>query len=172
MGEGDVDLDTALAEMEMDEMDDNMDGKLEKAEFLKWLASKKAELNEMEPSKAAAAPAKSGDAHAGVKDANAWGSDPTHHSAAIKIQSVERGRRVRKPVVDGEIEVIDEGIELLQDRVRNGTASRGRGGGAGGEGELKIAHSYLPSSSMPPPLRCKLCAEFVWSYFRATCSWC
>ena len=117
MGEGDVDLDTALAEMEMDEMDDNMDGKLEKAEFLKWLASKKAELAEMEPSKAAV-PAKSGP-RAGVnRDANAWGSEPKHHLAATKIQSIERGRRVRKPVVDGEIEVIDEGNEQLQDRVR------------------------------------------------------
>ena len=119
MGEGDVDLDTAVAEMEIDDMDDNMDGKLGKAEFMKWLAAKKQELADMEPE-----PTKKSSKPEKVKhvaaDQNAWGDDPKHHAAAIKIQSVARGRKTRHEKdshEEGEIVVLDPGLEEAQTKV-------------------------------------------------------
>ena len=83
LGEGDVDLDAALAEMEIEDVDDNMDGKLGKEEFMKWLAAKKAELADMEGGAASGSNANGatgGSKHQGVIDANAWGDDPQHLS--------------------------------------------------------------------------------------------
>mmetsp|Transcript_2522 Transcript_2522/g.3824 ORF Transcript_2522/g.3824 Transcript_2522/m.3824 type:complete len:227 (+) Transcript_2522:44-724(+) len=129
MGEGDVDLDTAVAEMEIDDMDDNMDGKLGKAEFMKWLAAKKQELADMEPE-----PTKKSSKPEKVKhvaaDQNAWGDDPKHHAAAIKIQSVARGRKTRHEKdshEEGEIVVLDPGLEEAQTKAALKIQAQARG---------------------------------------------
>lgn len=125
MGEGDVDLDAAVAEMEIDDADADMDGKMEKGEFMKWLAAKKAELADMdgggeEESKQSVKVAST------VVDANAWGDDPKHHAAATKIQAIARGRQSRKPE-EGTIEVVDEGIEELQNQAALKIQAHARG---------------------------------------------
>ncbi len=121
LGEGDVDLDEALAEMEIENMDDNMDSTLNKTEFFRWFLAKKSELKgsgSTAESSREAAPAH----HEAVHDLNAWGDDPKHHAAAVKIQAVARGRLDRKKVTveDGEIEEINpgNGDEEMQGVVR------------------------------------------------------
>lgn len=118
MGQGDAELDETMAELELDEMDDNMDGKLGKAEFMKWLTAKKSEIADALGGESTKASSKNKKLdHHNARDQNAWGSDPAHHLAATKIQAVARGRKQRK--AEGEVEVIDLGNGLeMQENVR------------------------------------------------------
>lgn len=132
LGEGDADLDTAMAEMELSELDDNMDDKLDKKEFMKWLEAKKAELRDMEGGGAAEPePAKTAVTHK-VSDDNAWGSDPAHHKAATRIQAAHRGRQHRKKLQGTEssdvvsFEVLDVGKEDI-DRAARKIQAHARG---------------------------------------------
>jgi hypothetical protein len=120
LGEGDVDLDEALAEMEIENVDDNLDSTLNKAEFFRWFGAKKSELKASAPQAEGSAAAAAAAHHEAARDLNAWGEEPKHHAAAVKIQAVARGRLNRKTVTseDGEIEVIDDGNEETQGSVR------------------------------------------------------